>query len=153
MARVLVELPLRWGDQDEYGHVNNVSFARYLEEARVRVFGPGGVHTGMDGLFHGTHDDPHKMLLATQCIEFIAVLEYSTKPAKIELWIGKVGGSSFEVHCEILDGASQERKVVARAISNLVIVDGTSLKPKRLTDAERQAVEPWGDAPLVLRRM
>ena len=36
-TRVLLEL--RWGDMDAYGHVNNVTQLRLLEEARVRAFG------------------------------------------------------------------------------------------------------------------
>ena len=36
-TRVLLEL--RWGDMDAYGHINNVTQMRLLEEARVRAFG------------------------------------------------------------------------------------------------------------------
>src|SRR5690625_6644705 len=36
-TRLLIEL--RWGDMDAYGHVNNVTQLRVLEEARVRAFG------------------------------------------------------------------------------------------------------------------
>jgi len=32
------EVPTRWGDQDIYRHINNVSYFRYFEEARVRWF-------------------------------------------------------------------------------------------------------------------
>jgi acyl-CoA thioester hydrolase len=32
----VVEIPVRWGDQDANHHVNNVSYFRYLEEARVQ---------------------------------------------------------------------------------------------------------------------
>ncbi len=30
-----VELPVRWGDMDSLGHVNNVQYLRYLESGRV----------------------------------------------------------------------------------------------------------------------
>ncbi|GHJ85966.1 hypothetical protein NliqN6_2368 [Naganishia liquefaciens] len=33
----MVEWPVAWGEQDQFRHVNNVSFARYFETARVRV--------------------------------------------------------------------------------------------------------------------
>ncbi len=29
-------IPVRWGDLDAYNHVNNASYLRYLEEARVQ---------------------------------------------------------------------------------------------------------------------
>lgn len=35
MARHIYRCPLRWSDMDAFGHVNNVVFLRYLEEARI----------------------------------------------------------------------------------------------------------------------
>lgn len=35
MARHHYRCPLRWSDMDSFGHVNNVVFLRYLEEARI----------------------------------------------------------------------------------------------------------------------
>ncbi|WP_053352924.1 acyl-CoA thioesterase [Leucobacter musarum] len=154
MARTRVDMELRWGDQDAYGHVNNVAFARFLEEARVRTFwlGSGRERTGMERHFRG--DDPNgpKMLVASQQIEYTRVLEYSERPITVELWIGKLGGSSLEVHYEIVDGAAAERSVVAKAISHIVIVDGSTLRPVRLSEVGRASVEPWIDEPLRMRR-
>lgn len=31
-------LATRWGDQDAFGHVNNVAFLRYFEDARIAYF-------------------------------------------------------------------------------------------------------------------
>lgn len=33
-----VQIHLRWGDMDAYGHVNNVQIVRLMEEARVLAF-------------------------------------------------------------------------------------------------------------------
>lgn len=33
--RHIYSCPLRWSDMDAFGHVNNVVFLRYLEEARI----------------------------------------------------------------------------------------------------------------------
>jgi len=30
------DIDVRWSDMDAFGHVNNVSFARYLEDTRIR---------------------------------------------------------------------------------------------------------------------
>lgn len=153
MARVHVELQLRWGEQDSYGHINNVSYARYLEEARVRTFWRGTAieATGMEQHFRGDTPDGLKMLVASQHIEFVRVLEYSDHPITVELWIGKLGGSTLEIHYEILDGAASERTVVARAVTVAVVVDGLSLRPIRLSEEGRAAVEPWRDEPVKLR--
>ncbi|WP_416446550.1 acyl-CoA thioesterase [Leucobacter sp. HNU] len=154
MARTHVDLELRWGDQDAYGHVNNVAYARYLEEARVRTFwlGSGRERTGMERHFRGDDPDGPKMLVASQQIEFLRVLEYAEQPITVELWIGKLGGSSLEVHYEIVDGSQAERTVVARAITVVVIVDGKTLRPMRLSGEGRESVEAWMDEPLRLGR-
>lgn len=154
MARTHVDLELRWGDQDAYGHVNNVAYARYLEEARVRTFwlGSGRERTGMERHFRGDDPDGPKMLVASQQIEFLRVLEYAEQPITVELWIGKLGGSSLEVHYEIVDGSQPERTVVARAITVVVIVDGKTLRPMRLSGEGRESVEAWMDEPLRLGR-
>ncbi|MBP1325525.1 acyl-CoA thioester hydrolase [Leucobacter exalbidus] len=154
MARTHVDIELRWGDQDAYGHVNNVAFARFLEEARVRTFwlGSGREDTGMARHFRGNDPAGPKMLVASQQIEFVRVLEYSERPIVVELWIGKLGGSSLEVHYEIIDGAAAERTVIAKAISHIVIVDGVTMRPIRLSPEGRTSVEAWMDAPVKMRR-
>lgn len=35
---VVIELPVRWGDLDPFGHVNNTVFFQYFESARIRYF-------------------------------------------------------------------------------------------------------------------
>jgi len=153
VARVHVDLQLRWGEQDSYGHINNVSYARYLEEARVRVFWRGSAReqTGMEHHFRGDTPDGLKMLVASQHIEFLRVLEYSDQPITVELWIGRLGGSTLEIHYEIIDGSIPERTVVARAVTVAVVVDGATLRPIRLTEEGKAAVEPWRDEPVRLR--
>lgn len=153
MARVSIGIQLRWSDQDEYGHINNVSYARYLEEARVRLFSPSAERepTGLETLLEGTCDEPHKMVLASQHIEFVNQLHYSETPVSVEMWIGKLGGSSFEVHAELVDGRNPVRTVITRSISIVVLVDGETMLPKRLTAEERRGIELWQDAPLKMR--
>lgn len=34
----IAHIPVRWGDMDSYGHVNNTLYMQYLEEARVAWF-------------------------------------------------------------------------------------------------------------------
>jgi hypothetical protein len=45
----ITKMPIRWGDMDAYGHVNNTVYFRYMEQARVEwieamagVVRPGG---------------------------------------------------------------------------------------------------------------
>jgi acyl-CoA thioester hydrolase len=50
---VVVSLPIQWGDQDAFGHVNNVMHFRWFETARVEYFdraGLGHLMSGGDGV-------------------------------------------------------------------------------------------------------
>lgn len=153
MARLSIPIALRWGDQDSYGHVNNVAYARYLEESRIRAFSESSTRepNGMEGLFRENEPGGAKTLVANQQIEFLSVLEYDDRPVTVELWIGKLGGSSLEIHYEVVD-SGEERRVVARAITTIVVVDGESLRPQRLSAEARASIEPWRDDPVVFRR-
>lgn len=155
MPKIHVDIQMRWGgDQDPYGHINNVAFARFLEEARVRVFWLGAARetTGLEGYFRA--DDPAgpKMLVAAQHIEFLRVLEYSAQPVTVAMWIGKLGGSSLELHYEIIDNSKPETAVVARAITTVVIVNGSTMRPQRLDETGRKLAQKWQDEPLNLMR-
>ncbi|MBB4071917.1 acyl-CoA thioesterase [Canibacter oris] len=155
MARIHVDIEMRWGsDQDAYGHINNVTFARYLEEARVRVFwlGTAREKTGLEGYFRGNDPAGPKMLVAAQHIEFLRILGYSEHPVTVAMWIGKLGGSSLELHYEITDNSLPEKPVVARAITTVVIVNGETMRPERLDAAGRELAAQWQDAPLKLGR-
>lgn len=35
-------LPMRWGDMDAYGHLNNATYLRFFEEARIQWITAGG---------------------------------------------------------------------------------------------------------------
>ncbi|MDO4241485.1 MAG: thioesterase family protein [Microbacteriaceae bacterium] len=154
MAKAHVDIEMRWGDQDAYGHINNVTFARYLEETRVRLFwlGTAREKTGLEGYFRS--DDPAgpKMLVAAQRIEYLRVLEYAEKPVTVAVWIGKLGGSSIEVNYEIYSDFDSEPVLVARAATTLVIVNGATMRPERLDDEGRKIAQEWTAPPLDFTR-
>src|SRR5881396_95323 len=35
---IVISLPVQWGDQDAFGHVNNVVYFRWMESARIEYF-------------------------------------------------------------------------------------------------------------------
>jgi acyl-CoA thioester hydrolase len=42
-------IPIRWGDMDAMGHVNNASYFRYLESLRIEWFRSIGCQPASDG--------------------------------------------------------------------------------------------------------
>ena len=54
MARHIYLCPLRWADMDSLGHVNNVTYVDYLQEARVDMLRVHAPATGGEELAEGT---------------------------------------------------------------------------------------------------
>ncbi len=50
---VIVELAVAWGDMDAYGHVNNVVYFRYFEQARIAYLDSIGWLQLKDSIGHG----------------------------------------------------------------------------------------------------
>jgi acyl-CoA thioester hydrolase len=147
--RLHIPIPLRWGDLDAYNHVNNTSMLKLLEEARVRAFwspaeGESAPSTAV--LDPGLHSGV-LTLIARQEIEYLAPVPYQRHPLDVQLWFGKIGGSSIEVCydvCSPIETAGPAGQTVyARATSVVVKVDAASGRPLRLSASEREAWEPF----------
>ena len=138
---------------DAYQHMNNVAYARYFEEARIRWFFEGHTRedTGIERFFRD--DSPHgvKMLVGSQTIDFIKPLVYEPRPLTVELWIGNVGGASLDIYGELLY-ESPEREVFARCLTTAVVVDDTGNNLQRLSAEARATAERWMDAPIRVGR-
>ena len=145
---------MRWADQDSYGHINNVSQARYFEEARVRAFFGGFTReeTGLGGLIRDDRPDGLKMVVASQTINFLQNLEYSNEPIEVEMWIGRLGGSSIDLFQQLVSLQDGVRTVTTVCSMTAVVVHGTTMRPQRLTEEFREIAKLWMDEPLQLRR-
>ena len=158
MARLHVPIKLRWSDLDAYGHVNNAAMLTLLEESRISVFWHGdlGVDGVQDAAAPTTDAGPGGdtlTLIARQEVEYLAPIPYLREPLDVQLWIGRMGGASLDVCYEVCSPQGSEPSVLfARAQSAIVLVDSTTLKPRRMTDGER---ERWGvylDDPVVFTK-
>ena len=145
---------LRWGDLDAVNHVNNTSMLKLLEEARVRAFwqpGPGEEAPSTAVLDSSIHSGM-LTLIARQEIEYLAPVPYQRHPLDVQMWFGKVGGSSIEVCYDVyspLETMELGRTLYARATTVIVKVDASSGRPMRLTAEERDAWSPYLGEPIV----
>lgn len=126
MTRHTFQCPTRWSDMDAYGHVNNVVFLTYLEEARVDMLFVLGAELGTRALADG-------VLVARHEIEYKAPLVFHPRGVSIEMWVSEVKGASFEIRYEVRD----ESTVFATAASTLVAYDLPKDRPRRLSPEER----------------
>jgi acyl-CoA thioester hydrolase len=133
--RHVYECPLRWGDMDAFGHVNNGRYVDYLQDARVdmlfRAAGLGGERRA---------DLETGLLVARHDVSYRAPLLFRAEPVRIELWVSEIRAAWFSVDYEILD-LEPERKVYVEATTKLVPFNFQANCPRRISDAEREVLE------------
>ena len=129
MARHIYYCPLRWADMDSLGHVNNVVYVDYLQEARVDML---RVHAPVQG---GEE-------LAVGTVEFVAPLVFRFEPVRIETWVTQIRAATFTMAYEILDELPDgERRVYVRARSVLTPFVFAEERPRRVSVEEREVLE------------
>ncbi|MFD0315050.1 acyl-CoA thioesterase [Streptomyces flavalbus] len=127
--RHIYRCPLRWADMDAYGHVNNVVFLRYLEEARI------------DFLFRPDKDFQQGSVVARHEIDYKRQLVHRHHPVDIELWVTEIRAASFTLSYEVKDGDV----VYVRASTVIVPFDFAAQRPRRITDEEREFLREYMD--------
>ena len=136
---------MRWADMDLLGHINNVVYVDYLQEARVdmlRTHSPAA-HSGM--LTEGTVVVRHE-------VTYVAPLRFGFRPVSIEAWVTQIRAASFTVAYEVFhEDADGDRQVYLRAKTVLTPYVFTTETPRRISDQERDTLsaflEPEAPSP------
>jgi acyl-CoA thioester hydrolase len=124
---------LRWSDMDAYGHVNNARFLTLYEEARVAMMFVGAREHGLTSFEEGIVISRHE-------IDYLRPVDYGD-PVRIEMWVEEIRPSRFTVRYELYDGDA----VASRARSVCVPFDMDRQRPRRLSAAEREFLEPYAE--------
>ena len=84
-------MPIRWGDMDAYGHVNNTVYFRYMEQARVEWLEDMKIEVRPGGL--------GPVIINASCT-FLVPMNY---PGLVEVktFAGLPGRSSVQTHVEM----------------------------------------------------
>ena len=126
--------PMRWGDLDAQGHINNAAYVDYLQEARVAFLLSGSP------VLHNLLDSG--VLVVNHQLEYLKPIAFSERPLTINLWLDAIGGSRFSIGYDIYNGVD----LAARARTGVVPFDLVSNALRRLTAEERdllgQALAP-----------
>jgi acyl-CoA thioester hydrolase len=125
--RHIYRCPLRWADMDAYGHVNNVVFLRYLEEARI------------DFLFRPDKEFKQGSVVARHEIDYKRQLVHRHAPVDIELWVTEIRAASFTLAYEVKDGD----QIYVRASTVIVPFDFEAQRPRRITAEEREFLQEY----------
>ncbi|MGG5171465.1 acyl-CoA thioesterase [Pseudarthrobacter sp. J1738] len=148
-------IQIRFGDIDSYGHVNNVTYLSYLEDARVQLIHQTlGQAAGNGAAEEDTFDDlvgvENFTLVGRHEIEYLLPLHFRTEPIFVNIWVTAMGGSSFEFGYSVAEADGS--KTYALASSSMVLVNRESGRPVRLTPAQRHALGVWSGEPVPFRR-
>ena len=95
---------MRWGDLDAFGHVNNATYLTYIQEARVDFTIYARARKSQAPILFD-------MVVARAEVDYVAPIYEGGVNAHVELWVHRIGTSSFGLAYEIhVDGV-----VVAKA--------------------------------------
>ncbi|MDO4413085.1 thioesterase family protein [Cutibacterium sp.] len=133
---VAVEIPLRWSDMDAQGHVNNVRISELIQESRHQAIratsAQGMLDTGI--------------IVVAQDVEFLAPFVVDGSPLRVEVGCSKIGAAQIVLNYH----AWRHGLEVVRARGVICPYDFDAVRPRRLTDSEKDTFEsmrveetPW----------
>ncbi|MGA9749243.1 MAG: thioesterase family protein [Nocardioides sp.] len=118
---------VRFSDVDVYGHVNNVKYFEYYQEARIDFLA-----------VMRAADEPHlATVLARIDVDYKRPILFRPEPYDVHTRVSHVGTSSYRLDSEIRDG----ERLLSKATAVLVAFDLNAQRSRPLTDQEREALQ------------
>lgn len=119
-----VSRPISWGEMDLFGHLNNVHYFRYLEDARIAFLNH----------LQFFENDLYSVILKNEC-EYHRPVVYPDHLIT-HSYVTHVGNTSFTMLYEVF--SEQQESLVAIGKSVIVIVDPVSFEKKSLPTEMRE---------------
>lgn len=125
-----LELRIDWSEMDLFGHVNNVSFFKYVQASRVNYWEKIGLPT------YTPNTETGPMLASTSC-QFRKPLYY---PGSVTIFsrIGFVKTTSFSIQHLLVN---QNNEIAAEAEDIVVYYDFTKNEKARIPDLFRDKIK------------
>jgi acyl-CoA thioester hydrolase len=131
VTRHAYQCHVRFSDVDVYGHVNNVKYFEYYQEARIAF-----IRSLAGGLFDV--ESTERQVVARIDVDYRRPILFRPEPYVVETWVTRIGTTSYELACRILD---TEGTVYSQAEVRLVAFDVATQRSRPLNDAERSRLE------------
>ncbi|HCX32862.1 MAG TPA: thioesterase [Rhodocyclaceae bacterium] len=113
----VTRIPIRWGDMDAMGHVNNTAYFRYMEQARVEWF---------EALGYFVRPAQQSIVIANASCTFRIPLSYPGI-VEVRMYALAPGRSSVTSHYELR--REGEPGLIAEGAARIVWIDGASGRP------------------------
>ena len=118
-----MSMPLRWGDMDAMGHINNTLYFRYMEIARLEWMFKVGASTSLSG------EGP---VIVNAFCNFLRQLAYPGE-AHVTLFVAEPGRSSFETY-HTIERSDEPGVVYAEGGARVVWTDYRAKKSAPMPD-------------------
>jgi acyl-CoA thioester hydrolase len=127
---VSLEVPVAWGEQDLFGHVNNIVYFRYFESVRMH-------YLDRIGVLRSHQESGIGVILASTTCDFKKPV---TWPQRLTIRTGAtgVGNTSFTMDYLITD---EQGEAVATGTSVQVMYDYSTASKIRVTEEVRAAIQ------------
>ena len=124
-----LRIPVRWGDMDAMGHVNNAVYFRYLETARIEWMYKVGCNPDPKG---------QGPVVVNAFCNFYLQLEYPDE-LLLKMYVSDPGRTTFETWCTI-ERVSEPGILCAAGGGTTIWVDSLQKKAADLPDWMRELV-------------
>lgn len=122
------EIICRYSDIDQQQHVNNVKYFDYLQDARVAL---------LFSIWRSTMGDLQQVLVHQE-MSYRKPLLLSISPIVVEVWVSKIGNSSYTLSYRVLD---EHGDLSAEASTTLATLEPSTGRPTRIPDDLRALLE------------
>ena len=119
-------MPVRWGDMDAYGHVNNTVYFRYFEQTRVEWLELMGSRVSVE--------EPVGPVIINASCTFLAPVNYPATVV-IKMYAGEPGRSSVMTWYELF--VEGDERVYAEGAAKTVWMDMGTGKSAPIPDVVR----------------
>ena len=133
----VIRLPIHWGDQDAFGHVNNTVPIRWFESSRIAYIGQGCSDLMQDSQKLGP-------ILASITCNYRRQLRFPDT-LRVGARISRLGRSSLTMEHVVYSETQQE--IAADGSSVIVVFNYETNRPTRISDEVRAAIEQLEGKP------
>ncbi len=124
-------LPVLWGDMDAFGHINNVMYFRYFEQARVNW-----LTEELNLQESVSPEGKYGPVVMTASCEYLSPIEFPSV-IKIKLLTASPGNSSFDLFYEIWDNEKPDT-LYTKGHTKMVWIDRINVKSESIPDFLRE---------------
>jgi acyl-CoA thioester hydrolase len=124
---------VRFSDVDVYGHVNNVKYFEYYQEARISF-----IQSLHEPLFDPAAGGTLRQVVARIDVDYKRPILFRPEPYAVQTRVIRIGTSSYDLACRIVD---QHGTTYSTAKVTLVAFDTATGRSRPLRDVERARLE------------